>query len=189
MLVDSPGGTCAGCADLHLEASALASEKPLYAYAWDLMASAGVYAAASAKKIFSNQGAMVGSVGTRLELMEASAMYERIGIKFTDIVTGKFKAAGSDSKPLTEEDEAYFQSLIDDLGNQFIDAVASGRGISAKTIRAMEAKVYIGEKAHEMGLTDGVMSLDSAMADLAKASRRSDKARNANARAVLALQD
>ncbi len=189
LLFDTPGGTCAGCADAHAEIEAHAGEKPLYSYCWDLCASAGMYLAAPAKKIFANQGAMVGSVGTKLELMDASAMYEKMGIKFTDITTGAFKAAGSDAHPLTPEEKDYFQGLIDDLGDQFVNAVAKGRGKSAKSIREMEAKVYIGAKAQEQGLVDGIISLDSAMSLLAKESRRADKSRNANARALVELSD
>lgn len=189
MLFDTPGGSVAGTGDLHDEIKAHSEAKPLMSYAQDLMASAGMYAAAPSRKIFANAGATVGSVGTRLELMDASALYEKMGVKFHDITTGEFKNAGTDSKPLSADDEAYFQELIDDLGQQFFEAVASGRGKSVKSIKEMEAKVFVGQKAVDQGLVDAIMSLDAAMSVLAKAAKSADKSRNQNARAQLALTD
>ncbi len=189
MLFDTPGGTVAGTGDLHDEIKAHDSVKPIMSYAQDLIASAGVYAAVGSRKIFANAGVTAGSVGTKLELVDASAFYEKMGVKFHDITTGAFKNAGSDAKPLTDDEKAYFQELIDDLGDQFFKAVAEGRGKSVKSIKEMEAKVFVGQKAVDQGLIDAIMSLDGAMSVLAKEARKMDKARNSTARAQLQLQD
>ncbi len=159
-IFDTPGGSVAGTSDYGDSIAACDAVKPCVGYAEDMCCSAGYWAGAQCRKLFCNQSAFVGSIGVISWLTDASKYYEEMGIKEIPITTGKFKTAGDPSQPATPEIVDYMQSSIDDLYSHFVDAVNKGRGISKANIKAMEAAVFVGEKAVSNGLVDGVCSLD-----------------------------
>ncbi len=165
---DTPGGSVAGTADYGESVAALNEVKPCVAYCEDMCCSAGYWAAANCKKVFANSTAMVGSIGVISWLEDATKMYEDMGIKSIPITTGKFKAAGDPSQEATPEIIDYMQGKIDDLYDAFISTVKAGRGLSEKAIREMNAAVFVGQKAVDCGLVDGICTLDSAFATVAK---------------------
>jgi len=59
-------------------------------------------------------------------------------------------------KELDEDERQYLQGLVDDYYDQFVETVAEGREMDAESIRETEARVFLGEDAHERGLVDGI---------------------------------
>jgi protease-4 len=69
--------------------------------------------------------------------------------------SGEFKDTGSSTRDLTEDERAYFQSLIDDMYAQFVDAVASGRGLDVNQVRQFaDGRVFTGRAAVELDMID-----------------------------------
>lgn len=175
LLVDSPGGSVAGTEELADEIKAADKVKPVYAYIEDLGASAAYWTAASARAIYSNAGAWVGSIGVITALEDWTKYLENIGIKVTPIVTGKYKGVGDPTQATTEEHVAYIQKRIDAIYARFAGAVSKGRGISVEKVKALEAAVFMGDEAVEKKLIDGVMSFEKAFIELSKESKASGK--------------
>lgn len=180
LLIDSPGGSVAGTSDLAAEIKAADAIKPVFAYIEDMGASAAYWTAASARQVYSN-GGMVGSIGVVTAIADSSKLYEAAGVKIIPIVTGSMKAVGMEGTPVTPEQVAYVQSMIDVIFNSFVDAVSKGRGVRGETVRKMEAKVFVGEQAVENKLIDGVMSFDKAFALLGKTVKNTGSTRRAKA--------
>jgi ClpP class serine protease len=88
------------------------------------------------------------------------------GVKTTVIKAGKYKAEGAAGTPLDEEARAYAQSVVDIFQEQFVKAVARGRGVSAAAVRSGfgEGRVVPAQKAKEMGMIDRVATLDQVLA-------------------------
>ncbi len=170
-LIDSPGGSVAGTMDLADEIRAAGKIKPTMAYAEDLMASAAMWAGAAANEIYANASALIGSIGVITAVADYSEAMKNAGIKVHTIATGKYKAAGSPYKEATQEELDYIRSRIDATYEQFVDAVAKGRGIRGETIKKMEAAVFTAKDAEEKKLIDGVMSFDQAFMKLSKRAR------------------
>src|SRR5581483_2216834 len=64
-------------------------------------------------------------------------------------------------------EEAKEKELVDDLYDQFLEAVAEGREMTMDQVRALATgEVYTGRRAHELKLVDEVGDLDTAI-DLA----------------------
>lgn len=187
-LIDSPGGSVAGTADLADEIAAAGKQKPTMAYIEDCGCSAAYWIAASCKEIYANESAIVGSIGVVTALMDMSKMAADMGIKVIPIVTGKFKAVGMPGTEVKPEDVAYVQALIDSFFDDFVNGVAKGRGIRGETVRKMEAKVFKGEQAVEQKLIDGVMSSDKAFGILAKAAS-GGKSGNRKAKALIEIEE
>ena len=164
---DSPGGTASGCAAVASSIADLSASKPTVGYSF-MCCSAAYYMASQVRRLYSSADAMNGSIGTTTEMIDMSEYYSKNGIKVTTIDTGDYKNVGHDSRPLTEEDIAYVQGLIDDLYAGFVKSVASGRKMTQQSVKDLQAKVYIGAKAIDVGLIDGVASMGDVMTQFAK---------------------
>lgn len=159
--VDSPGGTVAGTSELAADVRAANAAKPVFTHVEDLCASAAYWVASQTRNIQATATSEIGSIGVVMQLADTSGAYEKEGIQVHTLSTGAFKGAGFDGAPVTAEHLAYFQSRLDDLYGHFLNAVKSGRGMSIENVRsAADGKVFGAEKAKEMGLIDGVGSID-----------------------------
>ena len=158
--IDSGGGMAAGLWDLMPAIDALKAKKPVHAIANPFCASAAYAIGCAADTLHVARGANVGSIGVVRTHTDMSAMLERWGLKTTYITAGRLKAAGNSAEPLSPEVRAMFQAGVDKLYGEFVDHVARYRGIDAAAVRGTEARVYAADDAVDLGLADGVMSLD-----------------------------
>jgi signal peptide peptidase SppA len=159
LVIDSPGGTVDGTSECSHFLTQAGKQKPIYAYADGLMASAAYWLACSARMIAAPSTATVGSIGVVTVHYDRSQADEKFGIKRTFLTAGAYKAAGNDTAPLTEGDHAYIQGRLDHLYGIFLEHVAQGRGVSLKEAQAMaDGKVFIGSQAQEAGLVDRIVS-------------------------------
>ena len=157
--VESPGGTVDGIEELAASVAAAGQSKPLYAYADGLMASAAYWASCGARSIGASSTAQVGSIGVVLMHREVSKALDNAGIKVSLLTAGRYKAAGNQAEPLTDEMRAYIQSSIDDVYDMFLSAVEAGRGVDrAKAMTMADGKIFLAGQAQTLGLIDQVCS-------------------------------
>ncbi len=160
--IDSPGGTVAGTAETSDFIYNSRSKKKIYAFASGQMASGAYWIGSAAEKIFATKTTEVGSIGVYTTMIDMSVLAHNAGIKFEIIKAGKYKALGHPAKPISEEEKQIAQTRIDDIYSVFVDSVARNRGVSVdKVMQVADGRVWIAEKAVEMGLIDGVDSVDS----------------------------
>lgn len=171
LAIDSPGGTVAGTADLGAEVRAAAKKKPVWAQISDLGASAAYWIASQADQVFANdRTALVGSIGTFMTIYDYSAAAERDGVKVLHFATGPLKGAGTAGTPVTDEQRAYFQQIVDDGQAAFDAAVRAGRGMSAAELAAVRTGgVFGAAEAQRLKLIDGIRSTDRTLEALAQA--------------------
>lgn len=168
--IDSPGGTAAGTADLADDIKSARAHKPVYAYIEDLGASAAFWIASQADKVYSNRTAIVGSIGTYAVLYDMSQMAENEGVKVHVIRAGEFKGAGEPGTEITQQQLDEFQSRVEEINEHFVRGVSAGRKMSlARTRELADGRVHIGQRAVELGLIDGIQSLDETITALSKA--------------------
>jgi protease-4 len=125
-----------------------------------MAASGGYYIAAPADKIYANRNTWTGSIGVIVgTLFDVSEFLEKYGIKATDITSGPNKAMGSNYEPLTEEQRAIYQSLVDEAYDQFVRIVAEGRGMDIATAKKIaDGRIYSAKQAKANGLIDEIMT-------------------------------
>ena len=124
-------------------------------------ASGGYYIAIATYKIFANPGTITGSIGVIMEYPIIDELLETIGIEYKTVKSSSFKDSGSPFRDMTDEERIYFQELIDDLYNQFIEAVSVGREIPIEEVRDIaNGKIYSGKQAQKIGLVDTLGSLN-----------------------------
>jgi signal peptide peptidase SppA len=170
MIVDSPGGTVSGNQELCDEMAAFAREKPLYIQIEDMACSAAYGAASQGTKVFANRNSWLANIGTYMVLHDLSKMAESEGIKVHVVKAGEFKGAGTPGTEITAQQLEHYQSIINDLNEDFIQTVARGRRMPQKTVRELaDGKVLLPDQALKAGLIDGIQSRDETIAQLRKA--------------------
>lgn len=178
--IDSPGGSVAGTKELADDVAAINEKKPVFAQIDDMGASAAFWVASQTRMIFANATATVGSIGTVVIIEDTSELFEKAGVKVHVVSTGKFKGAFAEGSKVTKDQLADAQTIINDLNEHFLGAVKAGRDFSDKHIKAIaDGRVFIGQKAVDLGLIDGVQSLDRTLQDIV-AERKMEKLPNLN---------
>jgi signal peptide peptidase SppA len=158
---DTPGGTSDMVSEVASEILAARETKPVYTIADPLLGSAGYWIGSQSTALYSTSSGSVGSIGAYTVHEDRSVRDAQEGVKYTYISAGKYKTEGNPHEALSKEGVAYRQELIDEVYNEFVDAVAVGRGTDSETIiqdygggRMVSVK-----KAIENGMVDGVTNL------------------------------
>ncbi|MHC4122906.1 MAG: S49 family peptidase [Planctomycetota bacterium] len=181
--IESPGGTMPGLPDFADQVYQASFEKPIIAFADDHASSAAYWIGSQANAFYSNQSAMVGSIGVYTVVPDYSKQAEMLGIKFNVISTGDIKGAGYPGSQVTEEQLAAFAENIDDDFRMFLAAVLRGRSIAGldeeTLLEAADGRQFSARIARDKKLIDAVMTLDAALAMDAPAVRESVTAASA----------
>jgi len=167
--IDSPGGTVDGTQELAQAIYSNRGSKPIVAFTDGMMASAAYWIGTGADRIFiSGDTVGMGSIGVVAQHVDYSRAYDQKGIRVTEITAGKYKRIASEYSPLSEEGRATIQAIVDDVYTAFINDVAKHRGVSVDDVlgRMADGKLFIGKKAIEAGLADGVSTLSALIDDL-----------------------
>jgi len=162
--IDSPGGTVGAAQEVYQDIKRTAEVKPVVASMASVAASGGYYAALGATKIFANPGSMTGSIGVILKFANIEKILDTIGYRAEVIKSGANKDIGSMSRAMTAEERQLMQAMIDNVHQQFIEAVASSRKLSLDVVRPLaDGRVFTGSQAHELGLVDQLGNLTDAV--------------------------
>lgn len=169
--VNSPGGGVAASEEIYREVKRLREEKKkrVVVSIETVGASGAYYVASASNKIYADEGSIVGSIGVIAQWMNYGDLLKWAKLKDVVIKTGEFKDTGNPARDLTPSEQAYMQSLIDNMFGQFIQAVASGRGMKFDDVKAIaNGKVWTGQQAKEMKLIDDVGDFETVVKDTAK---------------------
>ena len=162
--IDSPGGTVGDSQEIHAALLRLREKGcRVVASFGNISASGGVYIGVAAESIVANPGTITGSIGVILRGNDLSKVFERIGIRFDTVKSGVYKDILSPDRPLSPEERALLQELIDSSYGQFVRVVAEGRSLTEDTVRGFaDGRVFSGEQAKTLGLVDELGDEDHA---------------------------
>jgi signal peptide peptidase SppA len=169
LVIDSPGGTVSGTAELADDVAGAAGIKPVWAYCDDLCASAAYWVGSQAERISANRTAAVGSIGVYTVVHDMSKLADSEGILVHVIRAGEFKGAGTPGTEITDAQLAEWQKRVDGIAEHFVGAVAKGRKLTkAEAKQLATGQVWSAAEAVDLRLIDAVESLDEALAALDK---------------------
>lgn len=164
--IDSPGGVVGPSQEIYAEVKKLGATKKVVVSMGSLAASGGYYIAAPAAAIFANPGTITGSIGVLMKFSNVEGLLGKIGMQAFTLKTGKFKDAGSPVRPMTDEDRAMLQGVIDSAHGQFVKAVAEGRKLPEEVVRRLaDGRIFTGEQALALKLVDRLGTLQDAIAE------------------------
>jgi len=169
--VDSPGGGAAASEEIYREVLRIRDKKKktIVASIGTVGASGAYYVSSAANKIFADDASIVGSIGVIAEWYNYEELLKWAKLQAITLKAGEFKDTGSPTRPMTPEERAYLQSLIDNMHNQFIHSVAVGRRMKDDQVRALaNGKVWTGQEAVPLKLVDQIGDFRAAIEDTAK---------------------
>jgi protease-4 len=169
--IDSPGGGAAASQEIYHDVLRIRSEKhkKIVASVESVGASGAYYIASACDKIYANPASVVGSIGVIMEWTNYGELLRWAKLKNITISKGELKDAGDPTRDLTPQEQAYFQSLVDNMYGQFIHDVAAGRHTSDDAIKPLATgQVWTGEQAIGLHLIDAQGGFRTALMDTAK---------------------
>lgn len=159
--LNTPGGQVVPSDDIRRAAADF--DGPTVAYTTDVCASGGYWIASGCDELWAREGSIVGSIGVRGSRVTGRELFDRVGLNYEQLTAGEYKEAGAFPTDVDEDERRYLQGLIDDYYDLFVETVAEGRDADPETIRATEAKVYLGSEARERGLVDEIGTREDAL--------------------------
>lgn len=169
--VDSPGGAVAPSQEIYEEVRKAASAKKVVVSMGSIAASGGYYISAPATRIVANPGTLTGSIGVIMEIPNIEGLLNKIGVKTEVIKSGKHKDIASAFRGIGKEEREILQGVMDDVHDQFINAVAEGRKMLPGDVKKLaDGRVFTGKQAKDAGLVDDLGNLEDAIKEAAKLS-------------------
>jgi protease-4 len=169
--VNSPGGGVAASEEIYREVKRIREEKKKHVVVSieTVGASGAYYIASASNKIYADNGSIVGSIGVIAEWVNYGDLLKWAKLKNIVFKTGEFKDTGNPARDLTPAEQAYMQSLIDNMFGQFVKAVADGRSMKFDDVKSIaNGKVWTGAQALDMKLIDNVGDFEAVVKDTAK---------------------
>jgi protease IV len=171
LLIDSPGGSPVQAGLIYDEIVRLKElhKKPVYVVVEDTCASAGYYIAAAADAIYVNKASLVGSIGVLMDGFGFAGLLDKLGVERRLMTSGENKGFLDPFSPQNEQQLVHAQSMLNQIHQQFIASVRKGRGNRLKEQESTFSGLFwTGEQAIELGLADGLGSLDYVAREIVK---------------------
>jgi signal peptide peptidase SppA len=162
LLINSPGGAPTQSGLVAERIRQLADEKgvPVLAFCEDVAASGGYWLACAADEIFAHRTSMVGSIGVISGGFGFTGLLERFGIERRLHTAGANKSRLDPFSPEKPEDVEWLKKMHAQLHDLFVSWVKERRGDRLTgTEDLFTGDVWLGQKAVDLGLIDGLGSL------------------------------
>ena len=170
--INSPGGSPVQADYVYNEIRRLRKQYPdkkVYAVITDVGASGAYYIASAADDIYAAPASIVGSIGVIMAGFGLEKAAEKLGVQRRVYTAGDNKDMLDPFAPVRPQDRQYVQQMLDEVHQQFIDAVKQGRGKRLKTADHPElfsGLFWTGQRALQLGLIDGLKSPDQVARDV-----------------------
>jgi protease-4 len=129
------------------------SGRPIVASMGGVAASGGYYISAPADKIYAERATITGSIGVGGFIPTFERAFDQLGIHEDGYSTVDTNT--SLLQTLTEKDKAILQMGTENVYQKFISKVSANRNMTLEEVdKIAQGKVWIGEKALEIGLID-----------------------------------
>ncbi len=158
LVINSPGGSPVQSSLIAARIRRLAAEKGVYVHAFveDLAASGGYWLACAADQIWVDASSIVGSIGVIFASFGFPDWMAQHGIERRVVTAGKSKSLADPFLPQKPEDIARLRALQGPIHDAFIAHVKARRGPRLAEADLFNADVWVGQKAVDLGLADGV---------------------------------
>ena len=176
--VNSPGGSPVQAGMINDEIRRLRTKYstiPLYVVVEDVCASGCYYAAAAADAIYVDKASVIGSIGVLMNGFGFTGVMDKLGIERRLLTAGENKGMLDPFSPQDHRQKQYAQLLLNEIHKQFIDTVRAGRGTKLKeTPEIFSGLIWTGAQSVQLGLADGVGSVESVARDVVKVEKIQD---------------
>lgn len=173
--INSPGGSPVQAGYIYDEMIRLRKKYPrvpLYAVVEDMCASGGYYVAAGAERIYVDKASLVGSIGVIIDSFGFTGAMDKLGIERRAYTAGENKDFLDPFAPEKPGQREHAQQMLEEIHQQFIQAVRDGRGKRLKeSPEIFSGLVWTGARSVDLGLADAFGSPESVARDVIKAEK------------------
>ena len=135
----------------------LENDVPVVAFVEDVAASGGYWLACAADEIYADVGSLIGSIGVISAGFGFHDLIERYGVERRVHTAGTSKSMLDPFRPEKSEDVQRLEGWLTDLHDIFIGYVRSRREAQLDDDpNLFTGEVWIGQKAQDKGLIDGI---------------------------------
>ena len=168
--INSPGGAVGPSQEIYDEVLRIReSGKMIFASLGSTAASGGYYIASPAHRVFANPGTLTGSIGVIMAFSNIEELMGKIGLRPEVVKSGEFKDSGSPLRPMTSKERKLLQGVVDDVHQQFVEAVARGRNLPIEEVKKVaDGRIFTGRQAHRLKLVDQLGGLQETIDNLAE---------------------
>ncbi len=168
--IDSPGGSVAPSQEIYDEVLKVKdSNKKIFASLGNMAASGGYYIASPTDMVIANPGTLTGSIGVIMAFSNIEELIKKIGMRPEVIKSGPFKDVGSPVRPMSKAERKLLQGVVDDVHEQFMEAVAKGRNLSKNKVKIIaDGRIFTGRQALKLKLVDHLGGLEETIDLMAK---------------------
>lgn len=167
LVIDSPGGSVTASDHLYREIVRFREETgvPVVTMMKQIAASGGYYVAAASDYIVAQPTTVTGSIGVIMFNFNVKGLMDKFGVEYIAIKTGKYKDLMSPFKAAEEEEISWMQIIVDQMLEQFVDAVQKGRkNLSREQVLELtDGQIFIAKDALRLGLIDEIGYMESAV--------------------------
>ena len=161
---NSPGGSPVQSAYVYDEIKKIKQEHPdlpIHAVVSDICASGCYYIVSAVDKIYASPASLIGSNGVIMDSFGFVETMKILGVERRLLTAGAHKALLDPFSPSKPDENQYMQGLINQVHQQFIDAVKKGRGARLKETPDMfSGLVWTGEESTKLGIIDAMGTQD-----------------------------
>jgi len=163
--IDSPGGVVAPTQEIYQELQrAKQKNKKIVVSMGSLAASGGYYIACIGDSILADPGTLTGSIGVIFSYPVVEKLFKKIGVDYEVVKSREFKDIGSPYRATTIRDREALQSVINDVYDQFVNAIVENRKLSReKVLQVADGRIFSGRQAKQLGLVDELGGLEDAV--------------------------
>lgn len=177
--IDSPGGFVADSHQIYHRLKELAEKKPIVVSMKSMAASGGYYVAMGAgekAKIFAEPTTWTGSIGVIIPRYEFLGLKEKLGIDSKPLKTGEFKDALSPFHPLSENEKAVWDNILQQSFDRFINVIDENREkLTRENVKKLATgQIYTADDALKFGLVDAIGYEEDALTELKSIAKVTD---------------
>lgn len=154
--VDSPGGEVTAGDTIYHALGQLRAKKPIVVFMNSIGTSAAYYIACAGSWIMCSDTTFTGSIGVIISTLNYRELFGKVGLQSVIFKSGQFKDALNGAREITEEERSYFQGLVMQTYDRFLNIVATARNLDPALLRdgVADGRVMSGKDAYAAKLVD-----------------------------------
>ncbi|MDQ3623872.1 MAG: signal peptide peptidase SppA [Verrucomicrobiota bacterium] len=164
--IESPGGEVTSSDSIYHALARAREKKPVVVSMGALAASGGYYIACGGSHLIANETTFTGSIGVIMQTINYEQLFGKVGLQMHTFKSGAFKDMLSGSRPMTEEEKQYLQTLVMQTYGKFVGIVAQERKLDEEQLRSgvADGRVVTGKDALSAKLIDQIGDVEAAYA-------------------------
>lgn len=168
--IDSPGGSPVASETLRWKIlRAQEKGKKVVVSMGATAASGGYWMVSPADHIFATPLTLTGSIGVAGGKFVLGDFFDKVGVNWDSVSWGDNSGLSSFVNPYTDSERARYAALMDNVYDNFVSRVASGRKMDPETADAQaHGRVWTGRQALARKLVDDIGGLDDTLDYVAK---------------------